>query len=140
VTEIIHPDQIAKTVPRVDGVVVTLPGTDATRGMISSEVLAVLKPGATIVNVGRGTVIDEASLVASLESGRIGFAALDVVAKEPLATDSRLWSLPNVLISPHTSALNENIDRDIAQLFAENATRYLDGEPMRNVVNTVEFY
>jgi phosphoglycerate dehydrogenase-like enzyme len=140
VTEIIHPDQIARTVPRVDGVVVTLPGTDATRGMISSEVLAVLKPGATIVNVGRGTVIDEASLVASLESGRIGFAALDVVAKEPLSTDSRLWSLPNVLISPHTSALNENIDRDIAQLFAENATRYLDGEPMRNVVNTVEFY
>jgi phosphoglycerate dehydrogenase-like enzyme len=85
-------------------------------------------------------VIDEASLVASLESGRIGFAALDVVAKEPLSTDSRLWSLPNLLISPHTSALNENIDRDIAQLFAENATRYLDGEPMRNVVNTVEFY
>jgi phosphoglycerate dehydrogenase-like enzyme len=63
-----------------------------------------------------------------------------VVAKEPLSTDSRLWSLPNVLISPHTSALNENIDRDIAQLFADNATRYLDGEPMRNVVNTVEFY
>lgn len=140
VSEVIHPDRIAETVPRVDGIVVTLPGTDATRGMISAEVLAALKPGATVVNVGRGTVIDEGALIESLQSGHVGFAALDVFAKEPLAEDSPLWSLPNVLISPHTSALNDNIDRDIALLFADNATRYLDGEPMRNVVDTVEFY
>jgi phosphoglycerate dehydrogenase-like enzyme len=140
VSEVIHPDRIAATVSGVDGVVVTLPGTDATLGMISAEVLAALKPGATIVNVGRGTVIDEVALVESLRSGRVGFAALDVFATEPLPADSPLWALPNVLISPHSAALNENIDRDIARLFAENATRYLDGEPMRNVVDTVEFY
>jgi phosphoglycerate dehydrogenase-like enzyme len=140
VAEVIHPDRIAATVPSVDGVVVTLPGTDATRGMISAGVLAALKPGATVVNVGRGTVIDEEALVESLRSGRVGFAALDVFEKEPLPSNSPLWSLPNVLISPHTSALNDRIDHDIAQLFAENATRYLDGEPMRNVVDTVEFY
>lgn len=140
VAEVIHPDQLVETVPGVDGIVVTLPGTDATREMISAEVLSALKPGATVVNVGRGTVIDEKALIASLQSGHVGYAALDVFAKEPLSADSLLWSLPNVLISPHTSALNENIDRDIAQLFAENATRFLDGEPMRNVVDTVEFY
>jgi phosphoglycerate dehydrogenase-like enzyme len=140
VAEVIHPHRITATVSSVDGIVVTLPGTDATRGMISAEVLEALRPGATVVNVGRGTVIDESALIASLESGHVGFAALDVFAKEPLSADSPLWSLPNVLISPHTAALNENIDRDIAQLFAENATRYLDGETMRNVVDTVEFY
>jgi phosphoglycerate dehydrogenase-like enzyme len=140
VSEVIHPDRIAATAAAVDGIVVTLPGTDATRGMISADVLAALKPGATVVNVGRGTVIDEGALVESLQSGHVGFAALDVFAQEPLSENSPLWSLPNVLISPHTSALNENIDRDIAQLFAENATRFLDGEPLRNVVDTVEFY
>jgi phosphoglycerate dehydrogenase-like enzyme len=140
VSEVIHPNRIAATVAGVDGIVVTLPGTDATRGMISADVLAALKPGATVVNVGRGTVIDEQALVESLKSGHVGFAALDVFATEPLPAGSPLWTLPNVLISPHSAALNENIDRDIARLFAENATRYLDGEPMRNVVDTVEFY
>jgi phosphoglycerate dehydrogenase-like enzyme len=140
VAEVIHPDRLAATVPFVDGVVITLPGTDATRHMFSAEALAALKPGATVVNVGRGTVIDEGALVEALASGRVGYAALDVFEKEPLRADSPLWGLPNVLISPHTSALNDDIDRDIARLFAENATRFLDGVPMRNVVDTVEFY
>ena len=140
VSEVIHPDRLRDTVPSVDGVVVTLPGTEATRGMISADVLAALRPGATVVNVGRGTVIDEDALIGFLKSGRVGYAALDVFATEPLPPASPLWGLPNVLISPHTSALNDDIDRDIARLFAENATRFLDGEPMRNVVDTVEFY
>ncbi|CAD6002444.1 D-2-hydroxyacid dehydrogenase [Agreia sp. COWG] len=140
VAEVIHPDRIAEVAPHVDGLVVTLPGTESTTGMISAAVLASLTPGATVVNVGRGTVIDEEALIAALQSGQVGFAALDVFAREPLAADSPLWSLPSVLISPHTAALNPDIDRDIATLFAENATRFLDGEPMVNVVDTVEFY
>jgi phosphoglycerate dehydrogenase-like enzyme len=70
----------------------------------------------------------------------MGFAALDVFACEPLAVDSPLWTDPKVLISPHTAALNSAEDRLIAGLFAENATRYLDGRPLRNRVDTVEFY
>ncbi|MDP9028369.1 MAG: D-2-hydroxyacid dehydrogenase, partial [Actinomycetota bacterium] len=94
----------------------------------------------TVVNVGRGTVIDEPALVAALVSGQVGFAALDVFAAEPLPATSPLWRHPNVLISPHTAGLNPAEDRLIAELFAENAGRLLDGRDLINRVNTVEFY
>lgn len=123
-----------------DAVVTTLPGTAGTTGLLGADFFAALKPRATIVNVGRGTVIDEPVLIEALRSGRVGFAALDVVADEPLDPASPLWDLPNVLISPHTAALNDAEERRIAELFADNATRFLNGEPMVNVVDTVEFY
>ena len=93
-----------------------------------------------MVSVGRGTVIDEAAMTEALADGRIGFAALDVFAAEPLSPDSPLWTDPKVLVSPHTAALNSAEDRLIAQLFARNATRFLDGEELINRVDTVEFY
>lgn len=140
VDEIIHPDELASVVGRVDAIVVTLPGTPTTEGLINESIFAAVKPGATFVSVGRGTVVDETALSAALADGRIGFAALDVVAQEPLAAESPLWRSPRVLISPHTAALNSAEDRLIAELFAENARRFLDGEPLINQVNTVEFY
>lgn len=140
VDEIIHPDRLAEVAPRVDGIVVTLPGTAATDKMLSADVLAAVKPGVTVVSVGRGTVIDEEALVVALGDGRVGFAALDVFASEPLSADSPLWAMGNVLISPHTAALNSAEDRLIAELFAENARRFLDGEELINRVDTVEFY
>jgi phosphoglycerate dehydrogenase-like enzyme len=124
----------------VDAVVVTLPGTAATEGLVGSSFFESLKPGAIVVNVGRGTVIDEPALIEALESGRVSFAALDVFAVEPLPQDSPLWAMDNVLVSPHTAALSSREDSRIASLFAENARRLLDGEPLKNVVNTVEFY
>lgn len=140
VAEVIHPDDLASRVGEFDGIVVTLPGTAQTEGLVGAEVLAAVKPGVVLVNVGRGTVIDEQALIAGLRDGRIGFAALDVVADEPLAADSPLWELPNVLLTPHTAALNSQEDTLIADLFAENATRFLDGRDLINRVNTVEFY
>jgi phosphoglycerate dehydrogenase-like enzyme len=140
VSELVHPDDLADVVGRVDGIVVTLPGTAATEKLVSAEVLDAVRPGATLVNVGRGTVIDEDALVGALRDGRIGFAALDVFAVEPLDRESPLWDMPNVLISPHNAALTPAEEQRIAQLFAENATRLLDGRGLRNVVNTVEFY
>jgi phosphoglycerate dehydrogenase-like enzyme len=130
----------SRSAERVDGVVVTLPGTAATERLVSGDVLAAVRPGATLVNVGRGTVIDEDALVGALRDGRIGFAALDVFAAEPLDPASPLWDLPNVLISPHNATLTPAEGRRIAELFADNAARLLDGRPLRNVVNTVEFY
>jgi phosphoglycerate dehydrogenase-like enzyme len=124
----------------VDGIVVSLPGTAATEGLISAKVLGAAKAGTTLVSVGRGTVIDEAALLDALDHGRIGFAALDVFASEPLSAESRLWTHPGVLVSPHTAALNPAEDRLIAQLFAGNATRLLEGAQLINRVNTVEFY
>lgn len=140
VDEIVHPDHLVDAVGDVDGIVVSLPGTEATEGLVSAEVFAKVKPGVTIVSVGRGTVIDEAAMTAALDDGRVGFAALDVFATEPLSSDSPLWRNPNVLISPHTAALNAAEDRLIAQLFARNATRFLDGDELLNRVDTVEFY
>jgi phosphoglycerate dehydrogenase-like enzyme len=127
-------------VARADAIVVTLPGTTATTGLINADLLAAAKPGVVIVNVGRGTVIDEPALVDALRSGRVSSAYLDVFATEPLPDDSPLWSLPNVLVSPHTAALNDAEDRRIAELFADNLRRYLDREPLRNVMNTKDFY
>jgi len=140
VDEIVSPTRLAEVVAEVDGIVVSLPGTPATEGMIGAKALAATKAGTTLVSVGRGTVIDEAALLDALDAGRIGFAALDVFATEPLPAQSRLWTHPHVLVSPHTAALNPAEDRLIAQLFASNATRFLDGERLVNRVNTVEFY
>jgi phosphoglycerate dehydrogenase-like enzyme len=140
VGEVLHPDALAERIGEFDGIVVTLPGTDRTRHLVGDEALAAAKPGAVVVNVGRGSVIDEAALVRELQSGRIAYAALDVVEEEPLDPGSPLWDMPNVLISPHTAAMNEREDRLIADLFAENATRFLDGRDLINRVNTIEFY
>jgi phosphoglycerate dehydrogenase-like enzyme len=140
VTRIVHPGELTDVVGLVDAIVVTLPGTDDTEHLINAELLARVAPAATLVSVGRGTVIDEDALVAALGNGQIGFAALDVFASEPLASGSALWSLPNVLISPHTAALTAAEDRLIAELFASNATRLLDGQPLLNPINKREFY
>jgi phosphoglycerate dehydrogenase-like enzyme len=85
-------------------------------------------------------VVDEDALVPALQDGRIGFAALDVFATEPLSEDSPLWDEPNVLLSPHTAALNAAEDRLIAELFATNATRFLDGQELTNRMDPVDFY
>ncbi|HEX8508110.1 MAG TPA: D-2-hydroxyacid dehydrogenase [Propionibacteriaceae bacterium] len=140
VSSVIHPDDLVTVAGEVDGVVVTLPGTDATEGLLGAEFFGALRPGATIVNVGRGSVIREDSLVSALDSGIVGFVALDVFATEPLPADSALWHMSNVIISPHTAALSATEDRLIAEVFVANATRLLDGEELSNRVNTVEFY
>jgi len=127
-------------VSRADAIVFTLPGTDATAGLYNEVLIAATKPGAVIVNVGRGTVIDEAALIVGLTSGRLSAAYLDVTTIEPLPVDSPLWELPNVVLSPHTAALNDGEDRRIAELFAANLTKFLAGQQMLNIVDPGEFY
>ncbi|MGY1841477.1 MULTISPECIES: D-2-hydroxyacid dehydrogenase [unclassified Modestobacter] len=134
------PAELAAVAAKADALVITLPGTAATEGMVSADVLTRLRPGATVVSVGRGTVLDEPALVDGLRTGHIGFAALDVFAVEPLPTDSLLWSLPNVVISPHTAANSASEERLIAELFLHNLDAHLAGRRMRNIVDVVEFY
>jgi len=137
----VHTDEaLPALVARADAIVVTLPGTVATTGLIGRDLLRAAKPGVVIVNVGRGTVIDEPALVEALRSGQVSSAFLDVFATEPLPRDSPLWGMPSVLVSPHTAALSPAEDRRIAELFADNLRRFLDGSPMRNVMNTNDFY
>lgn len=140
VSRIYPVEQFAEVAALADAIVLALPGTAQTERMLSREVLAAIKPGATVVNVGRGSTVDEPALVRALSDGRVGFAALDVTAVEPLPGDSPLWDLPNVLISPHTAAISAHEPRLITELFVANATALLDGRPLKNVVNTVEFY
>ncbi|MBS4103996.1 D-2-hydroxyacid dehydrogenase [Tsukamurella paurometabola] len=140
VDRVVPLDELAAAAAQVDAIVVTLPGTAATEKLIGAELLAGVRPGTLLANVGRGTVIDEDALLRALDDGRIGFAALDVFATEPLPQQSPLWGHPRVLASPHTAALSRQEGRRIARLFARNATALLDGAPMANVVDTVEFY
>jgi phosphoglycerate dehydrogenase-like enzyme len=137
---VVHPDALADAVGNVDGIVLALPGTAHTAGLLSADVLARVNPGVILVNVGRGTVVDEDALVDALQDGRVGFAALDVFAAEPLPVDSPLWDLPNVLVSPHTAALDPDEETRIADLFADNAGRLLDGRDLVNRMDTAEFY
>lgn len=137
----VHPvSALSELVPRADAIVFTLPGTDSTDRLYGQALISVTKPGAVIVNVGRGTVIDEPALVKGLIDGPLRSAFLDVVATEPLPASSPLWTLPNVVLSPHTAALNDAEDRRIAELFAQNLRRFLAGAELINVVDPGEFY
>jgi len=127
-------------VPHVDAVVVTLPSTDETRSMVDKETIHLLSRDCIFVNVGRGSVVDEDALVEALTEKRIRGAVLDVFREEPLPKDSRLWELPNVLISPHTAALAEAENERIVRLFIENISRYLEGNPLLNHVDPKSYY
>lgn len=128
-------DDLAGIVGRADHIVLTLPGTAQTEKLVDAGLLAKAKPAVTVVNVGRGTVIDEQALVDALRSGQVGFAALDVFAVEPLAADSPLWELDNVLVSPHSGGLDSREDERICEIFCDNLRHYLAGRPLHNVVD-----
>jgi glyoxylate/hydroxypyruvate reductase len=123
-----------------DYVVLIVPLTPETAGLLGKAELAAMKPGAVLINIGRGQLVDEAALVESLQSGRLGGAALDVFATEPLPDASPLWDLPNVLVSPHSmsTALDEN--EWLVDLFSDNLRRYLAGQPLRNVFDRARGY
>ncbi len=120
---------------RSDYLVVAAPSTTATRGTIDVAALQRMKRGAVLINVARGDIVDETALVHALESGHLRGAALDVFAVEPLPADSPLWSLDNVLITPHVSATTAQYWRREVDLIEENVERYLAGRPLRNAVD-----
>jgi phosphoglycerate dehydrogenase-like enzyme len=137
----LHPaSELRALVARADAIVITLPATDATRGLLDADTLAAVKPGAVLVNVGRGTVVDEAALAERLRDGTLAGAALDVFAEEPLPQDSPLWELENVIVSPHNVALVEKEEERIVELFVDNLRRRLGGEPLRNEVDPEVLY
>jgi phosphoglycerate dehydrogenase-like enzyme len=133
-------DELAAVVPEADAVVLALPATTATNGLFTAELVDALPSHAVLVNVGRGSTLDEAALVAALREGRLAGAGLDVTATEPLPSDSPLWSMDNVLLSPHTAALSTKENERIVDLFCDNLRRLQNGEPLRNRVDTTHFY
>ncbi len=140
-TDEVHgPERLAEMADRADTMVVSLPLTGETAGLIDRATIARLPSHCIFVNVGRGGVVDEQALVDALRERRIAGAALDVFATEPLPTDSPLWSLPGVLVSPHAAALSAHENRRIVELFVANLRRFLDGEPLENAVEPGIFY
>ena len=118
-------------------VAIPLPGTTATKGMIDAELMAKMKDGAILLNVGRGMIVDTDALCAALENGKLAGAGVDVTDPEPLPADHPLWKMENAVITPHISGgyhLQETHDR-IVRIMAENLKRFLAGEPLRNVVD-----
>jgi len=128
-------DRQPELLERCDWVVLAPPLTAETRGMIGARELARMRPGAVLVNLGRGPLVDEPALIAALEEGRLGGAALDVFDEEPLPPESRLWGMPQVILTPHVSGLGARLwDRSI-ELFARNLEAFRSGQPLENVVD-----
>jgi phosphoglycerate dehydrogenase-like enzyme len=129
------PSALHALLPHADVVVLTAPQTAATHHLVGAPELALMKPGAVLVNVSRGALIDEDALVDALQQGRIAAAALDVFRDEPLASDHPLWTVPNLLITPHSAGFRSDHWQAATDLFAENLRRFAAGEPLLNVVD-----
>jgi phosphoglycerate dehydrogenase-like enzyme len=121
--------------PQTDLLILSVPLTGATSALVGKDQLAALPQGAWIANIARGGLIDQPALIAALKSGHLGGAYLDVTDPEPLPAESELWSLPNVIITPHASWATEHLMERAAEIFVDNFERYLKGEPLRNVVD-----
>ncbi|WP_432892031.1 D-2-hydroxyacid dehydrogenase [Kribbella sp. CA-245084] len=132
--EIVASSNLVAEVGWADHVVLAAPLTDATRGLVDADVLAAMRPGAHLVNVARGPIVDETALLAALESGRIA-ATLDVFDQEPLPADHPLWDAPNVTITAHMSGDVIGWRDTLVAQFAANVRRWLAGEPLLNIVD-----
>jgi phosphoglycerate dehydrogenase-like enzyme len=123
-----------------DYVVVTLPRTSVTRGFLGAKELAAFKPGAYLVDISRGDVVDHNALIPLLREHKIAGAALDVFPAEPLPADSPLWKLSNVILTPHIAGFSPHYDERAAELFAQNLRRYLEELPLYNRLDlTLEY-
>jgi phosphoglycerate dehydrogenase-like enzyme len=125
-------DRLPELAATCDVLAVALPLTPDTRGIVSADVLAAMRPGAVFVNVGRGDLVDEPALIDALASGRLGGAGLDVFGTEPLPADSPIWDLPNVIVTPHSSAHTPASGEGAAEIFLANLASYVRGEALRN--------
>jgi phosphoglycerate dehydrogenase-like enzyme len=120
--------------------VIAAPETAETKRLIGAEQLARMKRGVRLINVGRGSLLDEEALIRALESGAIGGAALDVTQTEPLPSESPLWKAPNLLITPHTSAVSDRLWKRETELLVELLERWFDGREMLNRVDFARGY
>lgn len=135
VAELWHADQLPQVLSAVDSLILCVPLNTQTTGMIGNAQLALMKRGSMLINVARGPVVQESALVDALTSGQLGGAGLDVTEIEPLPTDSQLWELPNVIITPHVGAQSARRADDTTDLICENLRRYFSGRPLLNVVD-----
>ena len=132
--------ELPAALAEADFVALTLALTPETRRIIDADALAAMKPGAFLINVTRGDLVDEDALVAALREGRIAGAGLDSVVEEPLPPESPLWSAPNVIITPHVSPGRDRFGAEVVDFWCENIRRFAEGEPLLGIVDRVAGY
>lgn len=135
VERVLPPERLHGVLRESDYVVVALPLTVSTRGLMGEAEFAAMKPSAVFINIGRGAIVDEAALLAALRDGRIAGAALDVFVSEPLPPDSPFYDVPNVIVTPHVAGSTPLYFDRVTTLLEENLRRFLDGRPLHNVVD-----
>jgi phosphoglycerate dehydrogenase-like enzyme len=140
VDRVYPPGELTSVLRESDYLVLIVPLTAETHTLVGAAELREMKPTAVLINISRGTVVDEDALIDALHERRLAGAALDVVAHEPLSPESRLWDLPNVLITPHSMSTAYDENARLVDLFCENLRRYLAHEPLLNEFNKVRGY
>jgi phosphoglycerate dehydrogenase-like enzyme len=133
--QVVGPASLSELLSWAHFVVLAVPLTPQTRGLIGAAQLRAMRSDAYLINIARGEVVDETALVESLKKGAIAGAGLDVFSSEPLPPESPLWAVPNVVITPHVSGYTPDYFGKVLALFSDNLTRFLAGAPLRNVVD-----
>jgi phosphoglycerate dehydrogenase-like enzyme len=140
VAELHSPDALDDQLPRADFVILTIPHTPETEGLMNAQRFSRMKRSAFFINIGRGMTTRLDDLVSALTSGQIAGAGLDVFEQEPLPTDHPLWTTPNVLITPHTAGFGPYLDDRRQEIIVDNARRFVRGEPLRNLVDKAHWF
>ncbi len=135
VDHVLAVNRLAEALSSAEYLVVTVPLTPATAGLLSAEMLACLPDGAFLINIARGGIVDEAALIDELKSGRLGGAALDVFEQEPLPEDSPLWNTPNLIVTPHVAGYGQSYVERCVDVLVENVRRLETGEPRLHLVD-----
>lgn len=135
VSDVVGPSQVDKVIASSDVLVLAAPWTGSTDRLLDAAAVASMPRGAVVINVARGQLVDEAALASGLANGHLAGAALDVFSEEPLPPDSPFWSLPNVIITPHTSGFRADHWDAVIDLFEEQLRRFIDGRPLLNEVD-----
>jgi phosphoglycerate dehydrogenase-like enzyme len=140
VAELHRAERLDDLLPQADFVILTIPHTPETEGLMNAARFARMKPSAFFINIGRGQTTRLDDLVAALRSGQIAGAGLDVFEEEPLPSDHPLWDAPNVLLTPHTAGYGPYLDERRQEIIVDNARRFVRGEPLRNVVDKAHWF
>ncbi|MBC6405818.1 MAG: D-2-hydroxyacid dehydrogenase [Rhodospirillales bacterium] len=140
VDAVIPPEALDAALPQADAVAVCLPLLDSTGNLLSAKRIAVLKPGAVLVDVSRGGVVDQTALASALAQGHLRGAALDVFEQEPLGPDSPFWAMEHVIVTPHCSSVYDGWMLKSVAMFCDNLARYLAGTPLTNIVDPTRGY
>jgi len=140
VDEVYSPSELSMVLKQSDFLCLSTPHTEETTDLIGEKELSMLPQNSVLINISRGAIVDESALIQALQTGHLRGAALDVFRQEPLPPDSPLWSMPRVIISPHSASNGMNENKRIVDLFCENLQRFIDGRPLLNVLDTKKLY